>query len=139
MEGGDPGEVGRAGSSMVELDGTVVVSVMIGEIVGEVQISMGIGSSRSRWSRVSEWAVASDMDGEVGVPIGDGSFRGGGGSSPSASFRVEIGVFISYLCTSGTSGPTADVPFWLTSRPCHLFWYKQIGLLPGMLSLSSKQ
>ena len=53
--------------------------------------------------------------------------------------KVEIGVFMSYLCTSGTSGPTADVPFWLTSRPCHLFWYKQIGLLPGMLNLSSKQ
>ena len=95
-----------------------------------------MGSSRSRWSKVSEWAVASDVDGEVGVPIGDGSFKGGGGSSPNASFRVEIGVFMSYLCTSGTSGPIADVPFWLTSRPCHLFWYKQIGLLPGMLSLS---
>ena len=83
--------------------------------------------------------MASEVDGEVGVSIGGGFFKGGGGSSLNASFRVEIGVFISYLCTSGTSGPTADVPFWLTSRLCHLFWYKQIGLLPGMLSSSSKQ
>ena len=124
---------------MVELDGTAVVSVMMGEIVGEVQISAGMGSSHNCWFRVSEWAVASDVDGEVGVSITGGSFKGGGGSSLNASFKVEIGVFMSYLCTSGTSGPTADVPFWLTSRPCHLFWYKQIGLLPGMLSLSSKQ
>ena len=124
---------------MVELDGIVVVSVMMGEIVGEVRISAGMGSRRSCWFRVSEWVVASDVDGEVGVSIEGSSFRGGGGSSPNASSKVEIGGFISYLCTSGNSGPTADVPFWLTSRPCHLFWYKQIGLLPGMLSLSSKQ
>ena len=124
---------------MVELDGIAVVSVMMGEIVGEVRISAGMGSSRSCWFRVSEWAVASDTDGEVGVSIEGGSFTGGGGSSLSASSRTEVGVFMSYWCSSGTSGPTADVPFWLTSRPCHLFWYKQIGLLPGMLSLSSKQ
>ena len=79
------------------------------------------------------------MDGDVGVSTWGGSFKGGGGSSPSASSKTEVGVFMSYLCTFGTSGPTADVPFWLTSRPCHLFWYRQIGLLPGMLSLSSKQ
>ena len=121
MEGGDPGEVGRVGSNMVEVDGIVVVSVMMGEIVGEVRISAGKGRSRSCWSKDSEWTVASDVDGEVGVWIRDDSFKGGGGSFPNASFRVEIGVFISYLCTSGTSGPTADVPFWLTSRPCHLF------------------
>ena len=70
---------------MVELDGIAVVSVMMGEIVEEVQISAGIGSSCSCWFRVSEWAVASDVDGEVGVLIEGGSFKGGGGSSPNAS------------------------------------------------------
>ena len=121
MDGGDPGEVGRAGSNMVELDGAAVVSIMMEGIVGEVRISAGMGSSRSRWSKVSEWAVASDVDGEAGVSIGDGSFKGDGGSSPNTSFKVEIGVLMSYLCTSGTSGPTAEVPFRLTNRPCHLF------------------
>jgi hypothetical protein len=33
---GDPGEIGRAGSNMVELDGIAAVNVMMGEIVGEV-------------------------------------------------------------------------------------------------------
>ena len=124
---------------MVELEGIVEVSVMIGDMIGEVRISVGMGNRRSCWFWVSEWAVASDVDGELGVSAWGGSFKGGGGSSLNASSNTEVGVFISYLCTSGTSGPTADVPLWLTSRPCHLFWYKQIGLLPGMLSLSSKQ
>ena len=137
--GGELGEVGRAGSNMVKLEGIVAVSVMIGDITGEVRISAGMGTNHSCWFWVSEWTVASEVDGEVGVSTGGSSFRGGGDSSSSASFNVVIGVFISYLCTSGRAGPTADVPFWLTSRPCHLFWYKQIGLLPGMLSLSSKQ
>ena len=123
----------------MELEGIVEVNVMIGDIIGEVRISVGIGSRCSCWFWVSEWTVASDVDGDVGVSTWGGSGKGNGGSSPSASSKMEVGVFMSYLCTSGTSGPTAEVPFLFTSRPCHLFWYKQIGLLPGMLSLSFKQ
>jgi hypothetical protein len=80
----------------VELEGIVDVSVMMGEIVGEVRISFGMGSSRNCWFRDSEWTVASDTDGEVGVSIEGGSFKGGGGSSPSASSNTEVGVFMSY-------------------------------------------
>ena len=54
LGGGEPGEVGRAGRSMVELEGIAVVNVIIGEIVGEVRISAGMGSNRSCWSSVSE-------------------------------------------------------------------------------------
>ena len=45
----EAGEVGRAGSSMVELEGIVEVNVMIGDIIGEVRISVGMGSRRSCW------------------------------------------------------------------------------------------
>ena len=107
---------------------------MIGDIVGEVRISARIGSNRSCWFWVSEWAVASEVDGEVGVLSG-GSSRGDGGSSSRASSSVVAEVFMLYLCASGTASPTANIPFLFSSSACHLFWYRQISLLPRMLGL----
>ena len=69
------GEVGRAGSSMVEPEGIVEVNVMIGDMIGEVRISVGMGNRRSCWFWVSEWTVVSDVDGDVGVSTWGGSLR----------------------------------------------------------------
>ena len=63
----------------MELDGIAEVNVMIGDMVGEVRISAGMGSSRSCWFWFSEWTVASDVGGEVGVLTIGGSVKGGGG------------------------------------------------------------
>ena len=106
---------------------------MIGDIVGEVRISAGMGSTFTTvGSVVSEWAVASDTDGEVGVLIGGGSFKGGGGSSPSASSTAGgWGVlYIVLVCSSGTS--LVLLPMFLSgspARPCHLMplVHKQTG------------
>ena len=137
---GEPGgKVALAESSMVDVVGIVEVKVMIGGIVGNVRISAGMGAKRNCLFWVSNWTVAFEVGGKAGASIMGGSFIGSGGSSSSASVNVVVGVFMSYWCTSGKAGPTADTPFLLTSRPCHLFWYRQISLLPGMLSLSSRQ
>ena len=80
----------------MELDGIVEVSIIIGDIVGDVQISAGIGASCNCLSWVSNWTVASEVDGEAGVSFVCGSSMGSGGSSSSTSVNVVIDVFMSY-------------------------------------------
>ena len=84
---------------MVELDGIVEVSVMIGDMIGEVRISAGMGNNCSCWFWVSEWTVASEVGGEVDVLVMGGFLRGGSGSSSRALSSVVVGEFMSYLCT----------------------------------------
>ena len=88
----------------------------MGEIVGEVRISAGMGSSHSRWSKVSgSAAVASDVD-SPGVAWGSDLemvlwlcrwwFL---------SLVLRLGARSGCLCRTcvlpGLLGPTADVPF----------------------------